>query len=91
MARKKQRKKSWLRMLVLFLVTPLAVWLIAFLIWFYWYDLGRLFTKDESRRVTPKRQIDKDERRERAPSPQPREKLFDEDRKKLDDILKRRN
>ena len=78
-------------MLVLFLVTPLAVWLIAFLIWFYWYDLGRLFTKDESRRVTPKRQIDKDERRERAPSPQPREKLFDEDRKKLDDILKRRN
>ena len=91
MARKKRRKKSWLRTLVLFLVTPLAVWLIAFLIWFYWYDLGRLFTKDESRRVTPKRQIDKDELRERAPSPQPREKLFDEDRKKLEDILKRRN
>ena len=80
-------------MLALFLVTPLAVWLIAFLIWFYWYDLGRLFTQDESRRATPKpaRQIDKDEQRGRARSPQPREKLFDEDRKKLEDILKRRN
>ena len=41
MARKKQRKKSWLRTLALFLLIPLAVWLIAFLLWFYWYDLSK--------------------------------------------------
>jgi hypothetical protein len=93
MARKKPRKRSWLRMLVLFLVTPLVVWLIAFLIWFYWYDLNSLFNKEEPRRARPKpaRQIEKDEQRERPPAQQPKEKIFDEDRKKLDDILKQRN
>jgi hypothetical protein len=93
MARKKQRKKSWLRLLALFLVTPLAVWLIAFLIWFYWYDLSSLFTKDAPGRVNPNRarQIEQDDRRERAPAPQPQEKIFEEDRKKLEDVLKRRN
>jgi hypothetical protein len=93
MARKKQRKKSWLRTLVLFLVIPLAVWLIAFLIWFYWYDLSNLLSKDAPRRVSPKsaRQIEKDDRRERTPAPQPQEKIFEEDRKKLEDVLKQRN
>ena len=93
MARKKQRKKSWLRTLVLFLVIPLAVWAIAFLIWFYWYDLSNLVTKDAPHRASPKpaRQIEKDDRRERTAAPQPQEKLFEEDRKKLEDVLKQRN
>jgi hypothetical protein len=93
MARKKQHKKSWLRVLVLFLVIPLAVWLSAFLVWFYWHDLSNLFTKDAPRRVSPKpaRQIEKDDRRERTPAPQPQEKILEEDRKKLEDVLKRRN
>ncbi len=91
--KKKQRKKSWLRTLVLFLVIPLAVWLIAFLIWFYGYDLSNLFTKDAPRPVSPKpaRQIEKDDRRKRTSTPQPQEKIYEEDRKKLEDVLKQRN
>jgi hypothetical protein len=91
MARKEQRKKSWLRTLMVFLMIPLAVWLVAFLIWFYWYDLNRLFTKDAPGQISPKpaRQIEKDDRRERTPKPQ--ERIFEEDRKTLEDVLKRRN
>ena len=93
MARKKQRKKSWLRTLVVFSVIPLAVWLIAFLIWFYWYDLSKLFTQDAPPRVSPNpaRQSEKDDRRERKPAPETQEKIFEQDRKQLEDILKRRN
>ena len=93
MARKKQRKKSWMRTLVVFSVIPLAVWLIAFLIWFYWYDLSKLVSKDTPRRISPEpaRQRENDDRRERKPAPETQEKIFEEDRKKLEDILKRRN
>ena len=92
MARKKQRKKSWLRALVLFLVVPLAVWLIALLIWFFWYELKSPFTEDAPIQVIPKpaRQSEKNDRRERR-SEQPQEKIFEEDRKELQDILKQRN
>ncbi|MGH7854643.1 MAG: hypothetical protein ACREP3_14450 [Candidatus Binatia bacterium] len=93
MARKKQRKRGWLRTLVLFLLIPLAVWSIAFLIWFYWYDLSNLFSREGPGRASPKppRQTEKDDRRERTPAPQPQEKIFEEDRKQLEDVLKRRN
>ena len=93
MARKKQRKKSWLRTFVVFSVIPLAVWLIAFLFWFYWYDLTKLFTQETPPRVSPKaaRQSETDDRRERKPAPETQEKIFEEDRKKLEDLLKRRN
>jgi hypothetical protein len=93
MARKKQRKKGRVRTVVLFLVLPLIVWFIAFLVWFYWYDLSNLFVKKDARPVhsKPALPIDKDERRERTLSPKPQEKILDEDRKKLEDILKRRS
>ena len=91
MARKKQRKKSWLRTLVLFLLIPVAVWSIAFLLWFYWYDLSSLFSREGRVSPKPPRQIGKDDRRERLPAPQPQEKIFEEDRKQLEDVLKRRN
>ena len=93
MARKKQRRKSWLRTLVLFLMIPLAVWLIAFLIWFYWYDLSGLFNREGPGRASPKspRLTETDDRRERGPAAQPQEKIFEEDRKQLEDVLKRRN
>jgi len=93
MARKKHRKKGWRRTLGVFLAIPLAVWLIAFLLWFYWYDLSKLFTQDAPPRVSPNpaRQSETDDRRERKPAPEPQEKIFEEDRKKLEDVLKRRN
>ncbi|MGH7798029.1 MAG: hypothetical protein ACREQ2_24465 [Candidatus Binatia bacterium] len=93
MAGKKQRKRTWLRTLLLFLLVPLTVWFVAFLLWFYWYDRNNLFAPDSARRVDPKpaRQSEKNDNRGGSPAPEPQEKLFDEDRKKLEDILKRRS
>jgi hypothetical protein len=93
MARKKQRKTSWARMLALFLVTPVAIWLITFLLWFYWHDLSHMFARYEPGRMTPKAapQMDRNEGREHPASEPPQEKIFEEDRQKLEDILKRRN
>lgn len=93
MARKKQRKKSSVRMLALFLVIPFAIWLMAFLLWFYWHDLSHMFGRDEPGRMIPKPapQMERNERRERPASEPPQEKIFEEDRQKLEDILKRRS
>ena len=93
MARKKQRKKSWLRTAVLLLLLPPIVWFVAFLLWFYWYDLSAVVTKDHAppARSKPARQVDKDERRESVPAKRPEERILDDDRKRLEDILKRRN
>ena len=65
---------------------PLITWLIAFLIWFYWYDLTDTAEKrtDRSRPVTKAKPSDS------APSKVPSEKILEEDRKRLEDILKRR-
>ena len=93
MARKKKQKKGWLRVLLLFLFLPLVVWGAAFIIWFYWYDLTGWLRPDPARRaqpgVTSPRQ--RDEREETAPAKRPQERILDDDRKKLDEILKRRN
>ena len=80
-------------MLALFLVIPLAVWMMALLIWLYWYDLRSLFFNERvpDRVTNPAPQSEKDDFRERIPEPQPREKISEEDRKKLDDVLKQRN
>ena len=92
MAQKKQPQKHRLRTLLLLLLIPFIVWFVAFLLWFYWYDVSGFFDKDDADRVRPEaaRQGDKIERRERTPS-QPPEKIFEEDRRQLEELLKRRN
>lgn len=92
MARRKQRNKSRVRTLILFLLIPLIVWFLAFLLWFYWYDLRKAFTKEDAppRRSKPARQVET-ERRESVPAKPPKEQILDDDRKSLEDILKRRN
>jgi hypothetical protein len=92
-ARRKQRNKSRVRTLILFLLIPLIVWFLAFLLWFYWYDLRKAFTKEDAppRRSKPARQVETDERRESVPAKPPKEQILDDDRKSLEDILKRRN
>ena len=93
MARKKQRKKNWLRTILLLLLIPLIVWFLAFLLWFYWYDLNKVFTKDNAppARSKPARQLERNERRGTVPAKQPEERILDDDRKSLEDVLKRRN
>ena len=65
---------------------PLICWFIAFLIWFYWYDL----TGSGEKRANQTRPAIKANPSDSAPSKVPSEKILEEDRKRLEDILKRR-
>jgi hypothetical protein len=93
MARKKKRKTGWFRILLLFLLVPLTVWFAALVIWFYWYDLNSWLRPDHLRRAQPSaaRQREPDEKRETSAAKQPKERILDDDRKTLEDILKRHN
>jgi hypothetical protein len=67
------------------------MWFIAFLVWFYWYELRDLFVKDQEPKARPKvaRQLDRGDKAERSPAKRSQEKIFDEERKKLGDIIER--
>ena len=93
MAQKRRKKRSWLRALLFYIFFPIFIWLVAFLVWFYWSDLTRLISggTDKSKPAAKtSRQLDKGEKADSAPANRPREKISEEDRKSLDDILKRR-
>lgn len=88
MAKRKRKKRGPLRTLLFFVLFPLIVWLIAFLLWFYWRDLSALWSKKGTPVDAPARNRERDEAR---PAKRPPEKILDEDRKKLEEILKRRS
>jgi len=93
MAQKRRKKRSWLRSLLFYIFFPLVIWLVAFLVWFYWYDLTRLFSGEAAKSKTAakaSRKLDKSEQVEAPPANRPQEKILEEDRKSLEDILKRR-
>jgi hypothetical protein len=64
---------------------PLLCWAVAFLIWFYWYDL----TGTAEKRVERTRPVVKAKPSDSTPAKAPSERIFDEERKTLDDIVKR--
>jgi hypothetical protein len=85
-AQKKRKKRHWFRSLVFFVMTPLTVWALAFLIWLYWGDITRLFNPGAN---TPPAKASKEVERSTKPSDKTaQEGIGEEDRKKLDDILK---
>jgi cytoskeletal protein RodZ len=88
-AQKKQKKRSWLRSLLLFIFTPIIIWIIAFLIWFFWRDIAKLFDKRGPAKTPPgvSRGTEKSQPRRDNKS---QEKIPEEDRRKLDEILKNR-
>ena len=93
MAQKKRKKRSWLRTLLFYLLFPLIVWFIAFIIWFYWHDLTRLFSRAEEKSKPATKIETKHEKRDKPEAPaanRSQEKILDEDRRKLEDILKQR-
>jgi hypothetical protein len=93
MAQKKRPKRSWLKALLFYIFFPLIVWGLAFAIWLYWYDLTRLFSGEAQKSkaaVKASRRLDKSEKADAPPANRPQEKILDEDRKSLEDILKRR-
>ena len=88
MAQKRRRKRSnRLKTLLLFIFTPIVVWFLAFLVWFYGIDLTRLTTKEKTQtQPNPKALRPVEQQRQRPPD----ETIFEEDRQKLDEILKQR-
>ena len=93
MAQKKRPKRSWLKALLFYIFFPLIIWGLAFVIWLYWSDLTRLFANygaKTKRAPNGGRGNEKTERSEMAPGKRPEEKILDEDRKRLEDILKQR-
>ncbi len=89
MARKTRRKHRWLRSLVLFVTVPILVWILAFLAWFFWHDIAKLFDKKGPAKTPPgiSRGTEKGQPRRENKS---QEKIPEEDRRKLDEILRNR-
>jgi hypothetical protein len=65
---------------------PVITWLVAFLVWFYWNDL----TGTDGRRTDRTRPVSKTTPNDSTLTKPPKEKILDEDRKKLEDILRQR-
>ena len=89
MATRKRKKRSRLRTLLFYILFPLVVWFVAFLLWFYWRDVSAWFSKGDAP-VNPPVRVQPRERSDTAPAERPPEKILEEDRRKLDEILKRR-
>ena len=93
MAQRRRKKRSWFKSLLILVLTPLIIWFLAFLIWFYWNDIIKLAGWDKDRPRTPSRAARNGDKLERPESPaekRAQEKILDEDRKKLEAILKER-
>ena len=89
MATRKRKKRSWLGTLLFYILFPLIVWFVAFLLWFYWHDVSAWLSKGNAP-PNPPVPLKPRERGDTAPVKRPPEKILEEDRKKLDEILKRR-
>jgi hypothetical protein len=81
-ARKRRRKRRRFKGVLLFILTPLVVWFLAFLIWFNWDAVLQFIGKDAAKNRAPSEAVRKAERSN--------EKILEEDRKRLDEILKKR-
>ncbi|MGE5303049.1 MAG: hypothetical protein ACM3TN_06945 [Alphaproteobacteria bacterium] len=88
MARKRKPKKNRLRSLLLFIITPVFIWLLAFVVWLYWNPIAALFRQGEipsKARPQAARSMNTGEPAGKGA----KERISDEDRKKLDEILKK--
>ncbi len=92
MAPRRKKKKSRLKTLVVFLLTPLIIWCLAFLVWLYWDPIARLLNTVEGQsktRPTAARGIKKSERSNAPAEKRDQEQILDDERKKLDEILRK--
>jgi hypothetical protein len=92
-SRRKTKKRRWLRLIVVFVAVPLAVWSVAFLVWLFWLDLaGRRVPAQlsESKKAVGVPERKTGQHQGNQSSQQSRERIADEDRRKLNDILEQR-
>ena len=86
MAKRKKRKIGWLSKLLFCICIPLIIWFLAFLIWFYWNDItGHVGRLDKTPSTKANNQVDRPTKFSDKAS---QERIGEEDRRKLDDILK---
>ncbi len=74
----KKKTRGWLTRLVLFFFSVFLVWLLVFLVWLFWADLKRIVKGEEKKSATEQTQKSS------------QEKILDEDRRQLEEILKKR-
>ena len=91
MAQKKKVKKAgWLKTALIYTFFPLFVWSLAFVAWLYWDSVAGLFSQDKAKARPAPRAARQAEKSEQASGQRSQEKILDDDRKKLEDILKKR-
>lgn len=91
---RKIRKRRAVKTILLFVLAPLIVWALAFLVWLYWNDLATSLTPGEDRpepAAKSPRRLDNDESYGGWNETGAKEKLLDADRKKLDEIIRKEN
>jgi hypothetical protein len=80
----RNKKRRWLRAVLLFVGVPVFIWALAFLVWFNWNSISNdLSDNTTPPALKPSRQLQK-------PEKNPKEKIPDEDRRQLEEILKQR-
>ncbi|MGH7810186.1 MAG: hypothetical protein ACREP5_07915 [Candidatus Binatia bacterium] len=93
MPRKNRRSRSWVLTVLFYLLFPPGVWFLAFLLWFYWFDLERLFfkTSEKPRQASGQSETKQENLVEpKAPvGDRAEEKILDQERQKLEAIIKR--
>jgi hypothetical protein len=85
-AKKRRRKRGWLKSLLLFVFTPLVIWFFAFVVWLNWDAIVKLISRETEKTRPPAGAVRKADKGD-SPS---NEKILDDDRKRLDEILKKR-
>jgi flagellar basal body-associated protein FliL len=82
----RKKKRGWLRVVLLFVFVPFFIWALAFVVWLNWNSISNVLHSDtKSSALKPSKQLDKPARQTEK---SPKEKIADEDRKKLEEILK---
>ena len=88
MARKRKRKVRGFRRILFFIFTPIVVWLIAFGVWLYWSSITPFFRQNAVSSKPAQAPTRGTNRRDPPGERRAREQISEEDRKKLDEILK---
>jgi hypothetical protein len=89
-AKKRRRQRVGGKTLLLFILTPFVLWFFAFLIWFHWNGITKLIGKEKEQVEAPLRAEKKAGKAGSASEKRSGEKIFDEDRRKLEEIVKKR-
>jgi flagellar basal body-associated protein FliL len=93
-AKRKRKKSNRLKTILLFVLAPLIVWALALVVWLYWNKIAKNLTPARdypkpTAKAVP--ELETNDTRGRSDESRPKEKILDEDRKKLDEIIRRGN